>query len=253
MQALSLSAVQGLPEIVPGDDLAELICRHSQPRQRPPGAVLVIAQKVVSKSEDRFVSLADVSPGGSARALAEEVGKDPRLVELILSESRAVIRKRPGLLVVEHRTGHILANAGIDASNIAQDTENPRVLLWPTDPDASARAIATALDALLEQPVPVIINDSIGRAWRLGTTGHAIGCHGLEPLWDLRGERDRFGNVLRVTLPATADAIAAAAALLQGEAAESLPAVWLTGCSYRSTSHAAATQLLRPADEDLFR
>ena len=174
-------------------------------------------------------------------------------MELILSESRAVIRKRPGLLIVEHRSGHILANAGIDASNIIQKDDDPRVLLWPADPDSSARELSIHLSQRLQRATPVIINDSIGRPWRLGTTGQAIGCFGLGPLWDQRDSTDRHGNRLNSTMPATADAIAAAASLLQGEAAESLPVVWLSGYKYQPDENASAKQLLRPEDEDLFR
>ena len=251
---LSITAIEGLPEIHAGTDLGALIGEQTRAQfNLAPDAVLVVAQKIVSKAEGRMVALREVSPGSEAHRLAAEVAKDPRLVELILAESRAVIRTAPGVLIVEHRSGHILANAGIDTSNIARDADDPRVLLWPVDPDASARRLAADLARELATEPPVIINDSIGRAWRHGTVGHAIGCCGIAPRWNQVGEPDRFGNALRVTEPATADAFAAAACLVQGEAAEGLPAVWIQGCTYVRDREADATDLLRSPDRDLFR
>ena len=251
---LTITAIEGLPEIGEGADLAALIAEGTgQMPALAEGAVLVVAQKIVSKAEGRFVSLATVVPGERARSLGREVQKDPRLVELILAESRSVIRTAPGVLIVEHRSGHILANAGIDSSNIPQDPVAPRVLLWPRDPDDSARRLSARVGDLLGRRVPVIINDSIGRAWRYGTVGHAIGCWGIEPLWNQVGDRDRCGNVLRVTEAATADGLAAAAALVQGEAAEGLPAVWVQGCRVIPADGAGATRLLRSRERDLFR
>ena len=251
---LSITAIEGLPEIYEGMDLATIIAEASR-RQLTlaTDAVLVVAQKVVSKAEGRLVALKTVVPGDDARALAEQVRKDPRLVELILAESRSVIRKVPGVLIVEHRSGHILANAGIDTSNIEQDAADPRVLLWPQDPDDSAKRLSDDLSEQLGQPIPVIINDSIGRPWRYGTVGHAIGCWGLDPLWKQVGDRDRFGNALRVTEPATADAMAAAAALVQGEGAEGLPAVWIQGCKFIRAEGRGAVKMLRRQERDLFR
>ncbi|GAB5413930.1 MAG: coenzyme F420-0:L-glutamate ligase [Congregibacter sp.] len=251
---LSITAVEGLPEIHVGADLAALIAQHTRAQLTlGADAVLIVAQKIVSKAEDRLIALNAVEAGPEALRLAAEVNKDPRLVELILGESKSIIRKVPGLLIVEHRSGHILANAGIDTSNIPQDEDNPQVLLWPEDPDASARRLSQALEAHLGQSFPVIINDSIGRPWRYGTTGHAIGCYGLAPLWNQIGHSDRFGNVLRVTEPATADGLAAAAALVQGEAAEGLPVVWVEGCAYQRATNVNAQSLLRDQQRDLFR
>ncbi len=251
---LSVTAIEGLPEIHAGADLGVLIGEQTRAQlELSDDAVLIVAQKVVSKAEGRQVALKDVDPGPEARRIASQVAKDPRLVELILSESRAVIRTSPGVLIVEHRSGHILANAGIDSSNIAQEPTNPQVLLWPVDPDASARRLAAVLTQVLDCGSPVIINDSIGRAWRYGTVGHAIGCYGIAPLWNQVGNPDRFGNALRVTEPATADALAAAASLVQGEAAEGLPAVWIQGCAYLRNNEDDATNLLRSPERDLFR
>lgn len=252
--ALTLTALGGLPEIAPGDDLASIMLGHSRALLRPGDhAVALIAQKVVSKAEGRTVALRDVQPGAAARELAARVDKDPRLVELILAESTAVIRTRPGVLIVEHRSGHILANAGIDTSNIVQRPGDPQVLLWPRDPDGSARQLALALSAALGRDIPVIITDSMGRAWRNGVVGHAIGCYGLRSLWDRVGERDRCGNRLRVTQVASADALAASAVLLQGEGAEGLPLVWAQGLPIRASRHATAECLLRDPRQDLFR
>lgn len=254
MDALSITPIRGLPEIRAGDDLSFMIERHGPAESSlAADALLVVAQKIVSKAEGRLVALRDVEPGARALELAAQTDKDPRLVELILAESRCVLRMRPGLLIVEHRTGHILANAGIDASNIEQDVDNPRVLLWPKDPDDSACRLSRALGTLMRRPVPVIINDSVGRPWRQGTVGIAIGCYGLDPLWNQVGDRDRHGNRLRVTEPATADAIAAAAALVQGEAAEGLPAVWVQGCRYLRCESTTSTRLQRERTRDMFR
>lgn len=251
---LSIAAIEGLPEVPAGADLAGMLAQATRAQlSLTPDSILVIAQKVISKAEGRLVSLDAVKPGEAATGLAAEVNKDPRLVELILSESIRVVRKAPGLLIVEHRAGHILANAGIDSSNIPQSDDDQKVLLWPADPDASARELAQALSSLLDQHIPVIINDSIGRPWRYGTVGHAIGSYGIEPLWNQIGETDRFGNVLRVTEPATADGLAAAAALVQGEAAQGLPAVWVQGYPFRRTDDANSTALLRSKERDLFR
>lgn len=252
---ISLTALDGLPLITADDDLVALVVSASTangfiPR---PGDVLVLAQKIVSKVEGRQVCLDDVQPDPDAMLLAEKTGKDPRLVALILSESVAVIRSRPGLIIVEHKTGHILANAGIDASNIIQDRPEATVLLWPEDPDASARGLSGKLSDHYGFRVPVVINDSIGRAWRMGTVGHAIGVAGLDPLWNQVGERDLYGNELRVTEPATADGIAAAAALLQGEAAEGRPAIWVGGCPLPGSAGRSAKTLLRPHAADMFR
>ena len=162
------------------------------------------------------------------------------------------MRSRPGLIIAEHRCGHVLANAGIDASNIAQD-EGEQVLLWPENPDVSATELHQRFTEAYGFGVPVIINDSMGRAWRLGTTGHAIGVAGLDPLWNQVGERDLYGNELRVTEPATADGLAAAAALVQGEAAEGSPVVWVRGCPRSSGEARSSLALLRPHSADMFR
>ena len=242
----------------PGDVLAELIVACVRRQSLCAGnsvPVLVVAQKVVSKAEGRLVFLRDVEVTDEARRLAEESGKDPRVVELILQESQSVIRVRPGLIIVEHRTGHILANAGIDTSNTGIDAVkgDEAVLLWPEDPDASARALSEAVSQALGCHVPVVINDSLGRPWRMGTVGFAIGVAGLEPVWDQVGERDLDGRTMQVTAPAMADALAAAASLVQGETDQGTPVVWAEGCPLRVSEQASSMALLRAVQQDMFR
>lgn len=252
---MELGALQHVPMVKAGDCLADIIIRaaHRSSYVPQPGDALVVAQKVVSKAEGRLRLLADVEVTAAATALASEVDKDPRLVQLILDESRSIIRARPGVIIAEHKLGHILANAGIDASNIEQRTGSEQVLLWPEDPDASAERLSIALEAHYGFEFPVVINDSMGRAWRLGTVGHAIGCYGIDPLWSQVGEFDLMGNVLKVTEPATADALAAAAALLQGEAGEGQPIVYVRDCPVKTTDPRPATALLREVARDMFR
>ncbi|MCY4589552.1 MAG: coenzyme F420-0:L-glutamate ligase [Alphaproteobacteria bacterium] len=251
--ALSLHALPGIPEVVPGDDIAELIVAALGRFEVRDHDILVVAQKIVSKAEGRLVALGAVRPGPEALALAPKVDKDPRLVELILRESNAVVRHCPGVLVVEQKLGLVMANAGIDHSNVSQAGEDDdTVLLLPVDPDASGRAIRNALAGRLGVDVGIVIADSIGRAWRTGTTGHAIGVAGLPAVVDLRGDLDRHGRALRVSEQAVADELAAAASLVQGQAAEGLPVVLVRG--FRSPApHQGAGALLRPRERDLFR
>jgi coenzyme F420-0:L-glutamate ligase/coenzyme F420-1:gamma-L-glutamate ligase len=215
------------------------------------GDVLVVAQKIVSKAEDRFVALATVTPSARATEIAGETGKDPRLVEVILSESKRVVRTRRDLIIVEHRLGIVLANAGVDQSNVGTDASD-RVLLLPRDPDVSARALRGALAARYGCDVAVVINDSVGRAWRRGTVGIALGAAGLPSLLDLRGQPDMFGRQLRSSIVGLADEIAATASLMMGQAAESRPVVLIRGLSM-PREDAPAQSLVRPEQEDLFR
>ncbi|WP_043337414.1 coenzyme F420-0:L-glutamate ligase [Belnapia moabensis] len=245
MQRLELLALPGLPMVRAGDDLASLIeAGLARARLALRGDdVLVLAQKIVSKAEGRSVALATVTPSAEARALAERVQKDPRFVELVLSESQRVVRARPGLLIVQHRLGFVMANAGIDQSNLG---EEGHALLLPRDPDGTAAALAARLGC------PIIITDSFGRAWRRGTVGVAIGAAGLPALWDLRGRPDLFGRTLQVSISGFADEIAAAASLLQGQGAEAQPVVLVRGLEWDAPPSPAA-DLLRPEAEDLFR
>tara|TARA_R100000005_G_scaffold94542_1_gene72907 strand:- start:3003 stop:3770 length:768 start_codon:yes stop_codon:yes gene_type:complete len=251
---LELIPLEGFPEVVPGDDLAALIYASLQHNrlQLQDGDVLVVAQKIVSKAENRYRRLADVVPGERARDLAREADKDPRLVQLILDESRDVLRVRKGVIIVEHREGYVHANAGIDRSNIQNAADDPRVLLLPEDSNASAARLREKLGALCGLPPQVIINDSAGRAWRVGTVGLALGTAGLDPLFNQIGDCDRFGNRLEVTEPAVADELAAAASLVQGQAAEGLPVVLARGARLRESPRDARA-LLRPREQDMFR
>lgn len=253
-RGLQLIALQDFPLVQPGDDLAALIrdsLRHNG-LELTGGDVLVVAQKVVSKAEDRYIDLGDIEPSERALTLAEQADKDPRQVECILRESREVLRVRPGVIIVEHRNGYVMANAGIDKSNIEQNTGGPRLLLLPEDADCSAEALRKALAAGPGRAPMVIINDSVGRAWRNGTVGMAIGSAGLEPLYNQVGERDLFGNVLEVTEAAVADELAAAASLVQGQADEACPVVLARGARLRP-GLGGARALLRDRAMDMFR
>lgn len=251
---LELIPLLGFPLVEPGDDLAQLVFNALQDNGLSllPGDVLVVAQKIVSKAENRYVRLADVTVSADALALARQADKDPRLVQLILQESVEVLRVRPGVIIVEHRNGYIHANAGIDKSNILRDAEDPRVLLLPRDPDASARALRQGLANLGAAAPQVIINDSMGRAWRNGTVGLAIGTAGLEPLFNQIGGVDMFGNVLEVTEPAVADELAAGASLVMGQAAEACPVVLARGARL-APSEGGSSGLLRHKSIDMFR
>ena len=253
-RALSLFALPGIPMVQPGDDLPALIAdglaRAGEAVAE--GDVLVVAQKIVSKSEGRYADLATVEPGAEARELAARTAKDPRMVELILSESRRVVRHRSGVIIVEHRLGFVMANAGIDNSNVEPAGTDERVLLLPRDPDGSARRIREGLRERLGADFAVIVNDSVGRAWRVGTVGLALGAAGLPSLLDLRGRDDLFGRPLEVTQVGLADELAAAASLLQGEADEGMPVVVVRGLAAAGPGNAGAA-LIRDEADDLFR
>jgi len=250
--ALSLFPVTGLPLIEPGCDLAALIIEHLGRNGLKPqdGDVITIAQKIVSKAENRLVNLKDIEPSAEARLLAYSTNKDPRLTELILRESTHIVRDTPEVLIVEHRIGLVLANAGIDRSNVTGDDDT--VLLLPEDPDTSARRLKETLDAHFGIRLGVLITDSIGRPWRLGTTGIAIGCAGLQVLTNMRGRQDLFGRVLHVAEVATGDCLAGAVELLMGEGAEAVPLVLVRGLKAGETTQTAKT-LVRAADENLFK
>ena len=254
MLGLQLWALPGLPMVRPGDDLAALIGAALQRggMALQTGDVVVVAQKIVSKAEDRTVDLATVAASPRAVALAAEIGKDPRIVEVVLGESVRVLRSRPNLLIVKHRLGFVMANAGVDQSNVAPADGVQRVLLLPRDPDASAEALRARLAEKFGVQLAVIINDSFGRAWRRGTVGVAIGAAGLPALVDLRGKPDLFGRILEVSIIGFADEIAAAASLLMGQANEAQPVVVVRGLDWTAPA-TTAQELLRPSAEDLFR
>jgi coenzyme F420-0:L-glutamate ligase/coenzyme F420-1:gamma-L-glutamate ligase len=237
-----------------GDDLAAITIAACEKTgvTLADGDVIVVAQKIVSKSEGRFVEIASVMPSERAIALAAETGKDPRFVEIVLSESRRIVRHRPNLIVAEHRLGFVMANAGIDHSNVGPDDGKERVLLLPLDPDASALALRQQLAARTGKRVAIIISDSFGRPWRRGTAGIAIGAAGLPAVIDWRGQPDLFGRKLEVTETGFADEIAAAASLVQGQAAEATPIVVVRGLAW-TAPEAPASAIVRPPEHDLFR
>lgn len=251
---ITLTAIDGLPLFQPGQDLAAMVAEAIRAQGFSPedGDVVVFAQKVVSKVEDRAVPLASVTPGEAARAAAATAQKDPAVVELIMAESAELMRVVPGVIITRHLRGHVLANAGIDASNVA-DAGAGRVLLWPADPDASAARLRRALEAEFGVGLAVIISDSLGRAWRMGTVGTAIGVSGMKPLRDRRGETDLFGRELQATVIGVADEIAAAASLAIGEAAEGTPVAIVRGAVYDRSGDQGVAEILRPLDKDLFR
>lgn len=253
LRRLTLTALPGIPEVVPGARVAELLLAAiSRAGERPAaGDVLVVAQKIVSKAEGRIIPLAKVTPSREAHELAHAADKDPRLAELILRESRAVLRVKAGVIIVEHRLGFVMANAGVDRSNVGAPDEEVALLL-PENPDTSARRIRDDVRSACGVEVGVVINDSFGRAWRSGVTGVAIGVAGIPALIDLRGTTDRGGRTLRVTQVAAADELAAAASLVMGQADEGLPAVLARGFPYPMRD-GAAQELVRPRAEDLFR
>jgi coenzyme F420-0:L-glutamate ligase/coenzyme F420-1:gamma-L-glutamate ligase len=261
--SLTLTALSGIPLLNPGDNLVLIILQSLKQSNLSleNGDILVIAQKVVSKAEGRYARLADINPSERAFKLAEITGKDPRLVELILSESREIVRhskrtiQSSGVVVAENRQGIVLANAGIDSSNVGSESEDEKVLLLPIDPDKSADNINKELQLKYKVRLAVIINDSLGRAWRNGTTGTALGVSGIPALLNLRGRPDLFGKPLRVSEEAIADELSSAASLLQGQADEGRPIVLIRGFNFLkfSSSDTGISTLIRPKEKDLFR
>ncbi|MFQ5859520.1 MAG: coenzyme F420-0:L-glutamate ligase [Anaerolineae bacterium] len=278
---ITITAVPNIPLIQEGDDLPAIILDRMEMAGLglQDGDVLVIAQKIVSKAEGRLVHLDTVRPSPPAQEIAEQTGKDPRLVEVILSDTREISRMRKGLLIVENNLGLISANAGVDRSNVAPPEErrsggaeerrsrgdshlctpaplHPRsewVAQLPVDPDASARVIRRRLMAASGKEVAVIINDTHGRPWRIGAVGVAIGVAGIEPVEDLRGQPDLFGHTLETTQVGLADQVAAAASLIMGQADEGRPVVLLRGLAYTLKDDVSSRELLRPKEQDLYR
>ncbi|PXA85681.1 coenzyme F420-0:L-glutamate ligase [Nostoc sp. 3335mG] len=250
----SAIALQEIGEIAAGDDLVRIIGDAIERAGRGilPGDIVVVAQKIVSKAEGRAVMLDGVVPSARATELAATTRKDVRVVELVLRESAEVMRAVPEVLIVRHRLGHVMANAGIDRSNLAADGAPASALLLPIDPDASAAALRDGLAARFGTAPGVVISDSFGRAWRIGTVNVAIGVAGLPVIIDRRGEKDRHGRTLEATEIAFADTVAAAAGLAMGEAAEGTPAVLLRGLVWRESDQ-PTNAALRPAERDLFR
>ena len=252
MKNVEIIPVTGLPEIKKGDALAPLILNALETggvkiRNRD---VLVLAQKIVSKAEGRILDLKSVEPSQEAIDIANRDGRDPRLVEAVLGESNEIVVASERALIVEHRTGAVCAHAGVDRSNLRGGEDE--VLLLPRDADLSARKLYEEIKNAANAFVPVLIADTQGRAFRRGVVGVAIGCAGLEPLVDLRGEKDRSGRVLEITILAHADEIAAAASMVMGQDKQGVPAVLIRGLEYHEGDRPAQT-LYRTKEEDLFR
>lgn len=250
--ALTLHALSGVPMVKQGDDLAEIIllALDRAGLRLDDGDIVAIAQKIVSKAEGRLIDLDTVTPSPRAEELAVEADKDPRLMELILSESRDVLRVRKGAIIVRHNLGLVLANAGIDQSNVDHSGKTLALLL-PADPDASAQRLREVLRARSGADIAVVIIDSLGRAWRTGTMGTAIGVAGMPGMIDLRGLPDLHGRKLETSELGFADEVAAAASLIMGQADEGRPVVLVRGVGYDRREGSAA-ELIRPKHMDLF-
>ncbi len=253
---LTLQPIHGIPLVRPSDELGPIIAqaiRESGERILT-GDVLVLAQKIVSKAEGRLVNLSEVAPSARALELAEVTQKDARMIELVLQESEEVLRVRPGVIIVQHKNGFVCANAGIDHSNVRGEWGDPEdwVLLLPKNADESARRLREGLKVHAGIDIGVMIIDSHGRAWRMGTIGMAIGIAGVPGIVDLRGKPDLFGYHLRVTMVAAADELAAAASLVMGQANEKTPAVLVRGFPY-DLRESSMAELIRPREFDLFR
>lgn len=254
--ALTLTALKDIPLIREGDDLVDVIMTGlgKSNLTLEDNDILVLAQKIVSKSEGRTINLATIKPSERASSIALQTEKDARLVELILQESNDILRTRPGTIIVEHKLGFICANAGIDHSNVAanQDETEEVVLLLPKDPDQSAKNIRTKLEAIFGKRIGVMIIDSHGRAWRIGTVGTSIGLSGLPGVVDERGWKDLFDYTLKITIVGVADELAAAASLMMGQAAEGTPVIHVRGFPY-PLCDGSLKDIIRPKDKDLFR
>lgn len=254
--SMILTPLQHIPIIHQGDNLVEIVLSSLEKNNLALSDqdILVFAQKIISKSEGRAVNLVTVTPSQRAVELGMQIDKDPRLVELVLCESREVLRTRPGTIIVEHKLGFVCANAGIDHSNVAGagDSNEEWVLLLPEDPDRSADALRKGIQDRTGKKIGVLVIDSHGRAWRNGTVGVAIGLAGMPGLEDLRGHPDLFDFKLRITQVGVADELAAAASLVMGQAAEGTPVVHVRGFPY-PLREGMLTELIRPKDQDLFR
>ena len=255
MAKLELDAIPGIPAIEPGDELISIIGDAIAAADMAPveNDVIVVSHKIISKAQGRYIDLGDITTiSEQAHKIARETEKDPRFVEVVLSQSRSVLRSRPGLIIVENNLGMVMANAGIDQSNVSGGVVGERILLLPEDPDAYAAQLRQAVCSRFTVELAVVVCDSVGRAWRNGVVGLAIGAAGLPALVDLRGDFDREGRELMVTTVGFADQIASAAELLMGEGAEGQPVVRVRGLRW-SQAELPGAALVRGADEDLFR
>lgn len=254
---LVVLALTDVPIVAPGDDLVRIVTHaiRAAGETLQPCDVVCVTSKLLSRAEGRFVDLSTLNVSDEARLLGDEIGKDSRIVELILRESTAVSRKAPNVLVTRHRLGFISANAGIDASNArppgASEESGPWALCLPGDPDASAETLRAALAAEFGVPVGVVVTDSFGRPFRNGTVGAAVGVAGLPAVFDQRGKIDLFGRTLEATITGVADQVAAAADLVSGQADEGRPITVVRGLSFEPVA-SSARDLLRPPGTDLY-
>jgi len=251
MNVIQIIGIEDLPIIKTGDNLAELICQTAEKQGTPiqNGDIIVVSHIIVSRAEGRVINLSEVEPSPFAMQLAKELNKDPRLVEVILRESKGIIRMGDGKLITETKHGFICANSGVDISNVPDEN---KVALLPEDPDASARKIREEIKRITGKDTAVIISDTHGRPLREGEINIAIGVAGIKPIRDRRGEKDLFGYTLRIKRTAIADELASAAELIIGQASEGIPVAIIRGYKYPKSEEAKATELIRPRDKDLF-
>ena len=252
MKAIEIIAVENLPRIARGNNIAKLIVDSTEKQNTPiqEKDVIVITHKIVSKAEGNVVDLDDVSPSERAKELAMKTGKEPDLVEVILRETHEIVRVGPNSLITENKRGIVSANAGVDKSNVEGERN---IALLPKNPDASAQDIRREIKKLTNHDVAVIISDTHGRPLRMGEINVAIGVAGIKPTRDRRGEKDLFGYVLKVKQTAIADELASAAELVIGQASEGIPAAIIRGYKYPASETASAKELTRPKETDLFR
>ena len=251
LNKVEILAVTGLPIVKKGDDLASLIC-HAAEKQGTPvqnGDVIVVTHVIASRAEDAIVNLDTVTPSEFAKSVAKRTDKDPRLVEVILRESKSIVRMREGKLITESKQGLICANSGVDISNVSGDNH---VALLPKDANKSAQTVRKRILQVAKKTVAVIISDTHGRPLRQGEINIAIGTSGFEPLRDRRGEKDLFGYTIRIKRTAIADELASAAELVIGQTNEGIPVAIIRGYNYPKSETAKATKLIRPPKEDLF-
>ena len=252
MDAVEIIAVENLPLITKGDNIAELICNAAKKQNTPikEKDVIVITHVAVSKAEGNVVNLDEVSPSERAKEIAQQTEKEPELVEVILRETKEIVRMRPNSLITETKSGIVCANAGVDRSNVEGERN---VVLLPKNPDASAQKIRQKIKKLTGCDVAVIVSDTQGRPFRMGEINVAIGVAGIKPIRDRRGEEDLFGYVLRIKQTAVVDELASAAELVIGQANEGIPVAIIRGYRYQETEKASAAELTRPKKKDLFR
>jgi coenzyme F420-0:L-glutamate ligase/coenzyme F420-1:gamma-L-glutamate ligase len=252
MNAVEIIAVENLPLIKKGDNVAELICNAAKKQNTPiqEKDVIVITHVAVSKAEGNVVNLGEVSPSERAKEIAQKTEKEPALVEVILRETKEIVRVGPNSLITETKSGIVCANAGVDRSNVEGEGN---VVLLPKNPSGSAQKIRQKIKSLTGCDVAVIISDTHGRPLRMGEINVAIGVAGIKPIRDRRGEKDLFGYVLRIKQTAVADELASAAELVIGQASEGIPAAIIRGYGYQTAENASAVELTRPKEKDLFR